>query len=390
LCIFSIAIGITLYLSVEKINEGTKSGFTNTISEGDLIVGASGGPLQLLLYTIFHIGSPVKNIKHATYDYFDNHPMVEWTIPISLGDSYKGHRVVATSKAFFDHYRFRGKQKPVMKQGKWFNGLFDVVLGHQVYEKLKHQIDDRIVLSHGVSKNSFITHKQAPFRVSGVLEATGTPFDQSVFISMEAMEVIHLKMQADDLKSLSKRDIKVEQLTSFILKAKTPILILRLQREINTFQAEPLLSIIPAFTLNELWKITENIEKILKFINLCVLIVALFGLIISLYSSLFQRTGELRILRSIGAGPSQIARSLLYEGVILVFLGVVFGYLLFILTILTIRPMIMAKFSLIIDYPSLTLSDFSLLGGFVILGGFTAIIPALSSYLSSRRKGLAV
>ena len=107
LCVLSIALSVTLFLGIERIRNGARDGFTNTISKTDLIVGAKGGPLQLLLYTVFHIGGAVNNIKISTYNDIKANPQVEWTIPISLGDAYRGFRVVGTDENFYEHYRFR-------------------------------------------------------------------------------------------------------------------------------------------------------------------------------------------------------------------------------------------------------------------------------------------
>ena len=106
LCVLSIALSLSLFLMVEKLRNGVEEGFTNTISNADLIVGSRSGPLQLLLYTVFHMGSPTNNIRYSSYEEIKSNPTVAWTIPISLGDSYKGHRVVATDENFFKHYQF--------------------------------------------------------------------------------------------------------------------------------------------------------------------------------------------------------------------------------------------------------------------------------------------
>ena len=103
LCVSSIALSVALLLGVERIKNGARDGFTNTISQTDLIVGAKGGPLQLVLYTVFRIGSPTNNIRFSSYTKIKNLPEVDWTIPISLGDAYRGYRVVGTDENFFKY-----------------------------------------------------------------------------------------------------------------------------------------------------------------------------------------------------------------------------------------------------------------------------------------------
>ena len=96
LCVASISLSVALLLGVERMKNGARDGFTNTISQTDLIVGAKGGTLQLVLYTVFRIGAPTNNIRYSSYNEIKNLPEVDWTIPISLGDAYRGYRVVCS------------------------------------------------------------------------------------------------------------------------------------------------------------------------------------------------------------------------------------------------------------------------------------------------------
>ena len=114
LTILSLAMSLVLLLSVERIKRAAQEGFTQTISQTDLIVGARSGPLQLVLYTVFNVGTATQNVSWSTYQELKKHPAVEWTIPYSLGDGYRGFRVVGTDSSFFEHYRFRGQQKIVL------------------------------------------------------------------------------------------------------------------------------------------------------------------------------------------------------------------------------------------------------------------------------------
>ena len=116
LCMASIALSVVLFLGVERLRKGARDGFTNTISKTDLIVGARSGPLNLLLYTVFHMGSPTNNIHYSTYQKLKKNPMIGWTIPISLGDNYKGYRVVGTNEDFFKYYKYRGDESIKLKE----------------------------------------------------------------------------------------------------------------------------------------------------------------------------------------------------------------------------------------------------------------------------------
>jgi putative ABC transport system permease protein len=107
LTVLSIALSVALLTGVENIRTSARDSFAGTISQTDLIVGARGGSLPLLLYAVFHMGTPTNDITFKTYEHFKNHPAVDWTIPLSLGDSYHGYRVVGTTADFYSHYPFR-------------------------------------------------------------------------------------------------------------------------------------------------------------------------------------------------------------------------------------------------------------------------------------------
>jgi putative ABC transport system permease protein len=191
LCVLSIALSVTLFLSIERIRNGAREGFTNTISKTDLIVGAKGGPLQLLLYSVFHIGGAVNNIRMETYEELKKSPQVEWSIPFSLGDAYRGHRVIGTDDNFFHHYRFRGDKKVTLSEGRIPTDTFEVGLGSVVAEKYKHKLNDPIVLSHGISAAAIISHDQTPFKIVGIIAPTQTPIDTAVYITLQGMEAMH-------------------------------------------------------------------------------------------------------------------------------------------------------------------------------------------------------
>jgi putative ABC transport system permease protein len=124
LTVASIALSVTLLLGVERIRNEARSSFTNTISGTDLIVGARTGPVQLLLYSVFRIGNATNNISWQSYQDISRNPKVKWTIPISLGDSHQGYRVMGTNKAYFDYFRFAGGRQLELSEGSIFKGVF--------------------------------------------------------------------------------------------------------------------------------------------------------------------------------------------------------------------------------------------------------------------------
>ena len=138
-----------MLLGIERIQSGAKKSFESTVSGVDLIAGARSGPVNLLLYSVFRIGNATNNISYESFEKISNDDLVDWTIPISLGDSHKGFKVVGTNENYFKHYKYAGDKKLSLENGKPFEGIFDVVIGADVASKLSYKVGNKITLSHG-------------------------------------------------------------------------------------------------------------------------------------------------------------------------------------------------------------------------------------------------
>ena len=237
LTVMSIALSVTLLVGVERLRTEARASFANTLSGTDLIVGARSGPVQLLLYSVFRIGDATNNISWQSYQDIAAHPKVAWTVPISLGDSHRGFRVLGTSAAYFEHYRYGRDRRLAIDEGQPFADLYDAVLGAQVADELGYKIGDAIVLAHGASEVSFARHDDKPFRVAGILARTGTPVDRTVHVSLEAIEAIHIDWQSGaPIPGLA---ISADQARAMDLtpKAITAALV-GLESKVTTFQVQ--------------------------------------------------------------------------------------------------------------------------------------------------------
>ena len=188
--VIAIAFSVALFLGVEKVRTGAKASFADTISGTDLIVGARSGSVQLLLYSVFRIGNATNNITWESYQDIIARPEVDWAVPISLGDSHRQFRVMGTTGDFFTHYKYRQGQGLALQDGLLMDDLYDAVIGADVAAALGYEVDSPIVVAHGIA--SFTEHDDQPFRVSGILEKTGTPVDRTVIVSLAAIEAIHV------------------------------------------------------------------------------------------------------------------------------------------------------------------------------------------------------
>lgn len=190
LTIFSIALSVALLIAIEKVRVQAKDSFTNTISGTDLIVGARTSSVNLLLSSVFQMGTATNGIKYESYEEIASNNTVKWSIPFSLGDSHKGYKVMGTTNDFYNHYKYGSKQSLSASQGVWFKDITDVVIGNEVANQLKYNIGDEIIIAHG-GADSYIHHDKQPFVISGILAPTATPVDRTVFISLEGIDSLH-------------------------------------------------------------------------------------------------------------------------------------------------------------------------------------------------------
>lgn len=196
LTLLTIAASVALLLAVERVRVQAKASFASTVSGTDLIVGARGGSIQLLLYAIFRIGDAPQNFSWESYQALRGHPAVAWTIPLALGDAYRGYRVLGTDHNYFEHYRYGGGQNLQLAQGRAFEAHNEAVLGAEVAQRLGHGLGHAIVVSHGLGEVSFHHHDEDPFTVVGILAATGTPVDRTVHISLAGLAHMHRDWQS--------------------------------------------------------------------------------------------------------------------------------------------------------------------------------------------------
>jgi putative ABC transport system permease protein len=398
--LLSIGLSVSLWVGIEHIRGGARESFSNTISQTDLIVGARGGPIQLLLYTVFHIGTPTANVTYDSYEKLKNHKAVLWTIPISLGDSHRGYRVVGTNEDFYRHYRYRQDQRLELARGRAPTEIFDVALGSDVAQALHYDLGARIVVTHGITHSTGIMdHDDKPFTVVGILKPTRTPIDRSVYVTLEGIEAMHidwkqgappLKGQETPAEKIKKADIKIEQITAFFLRTKSRVQTLGLQREITNFPEEPLMAVLPGVALAELWNGISYGEQVLKVVALFVVIVGLLGMLMSLYTSLNERRREIAILRALGVGSVKVISLLVFESGLLTLIGALLGVVVVYVSVILLQPIIEQQFGLHIPLRLFTRGEYVYLIAVVIGGLLIGLIPAWKAYRNSLSDGLSV
>lgn len=391
-----IALAVGLFLCVEKLRTSAKLSFTNTISGTDLIVGPRTGSIQLLLYSIFRIGDATSNLSWTSYNLIKDHPSVDWSVPISLGDSHKQFRVMGTSQAFFEHYKFRQDKSLSFKEGNVFLDLFDTVIGSDVAEILNYSVDDPIIVSHGLI--SLVEHENAPFKISGVLEKTGTPIDRTVIVKLEGIEAIHVDWRggakipgrATPIDKIRSMDLTPKEITAVMIGVKSPLEIFSLQRVINRYEREPLMAILPGLALQELWEIVSVAETALFAVSVMIVFTALIGMMASTLSSLNERRREMAILRSVGANPTTILSLFVCEATITSLGGVITGFILAYGGLAIAQPLVDAKYGIWLSISAPTFYELYFFLTVITSGIVVSAVPAIKAYRISLADGLTV
>ncbi len=399
LTILSIAISVTLYLGVDQIRKSARTSFETALSGTDLLVGARSGETNLLLYAVFHLGEPVANLDWQTYQEFADHKDVAWTIPISLGDSFQGYRVIGTSDAYFDHFQYGAKQKLAFATGAPFDDLFDAVLGAEVAKALNLSVGDKVALSHGIGATSFSKHDDKPFIVSGILQPTGTPVDRVVHVSLAGIEAIHLGWQggvaSPAARRLSQDDVRAmsftpKSITAFLVGMKSRVKTLRLQRTINLYRKEPLTAILPGVALTRLWQVVGVVETAMKIIAGFVIATGLIGMLTAILSGLNERRREMALLRAVGAHPVHISSLMICEAVAIAFTGAMIGAAFAGIGTALATPLIQSSFGIVMAPIVFGLSELIILMFIVGLAAILGCFPAWAAYRRTVADGLTV
>lgn len=387
LSVFSIAISVVLLLGIQRIVSETKNHFLNTINQTDIIVAASNGSLDILLKLIFHIGDGLEELEYSSYEEVSKLDEVAWSVPLSVGDSFRGFSAVGTNADYFRHYKYANNQSLEFAEGGNFDGFFDLIVGSNAAKKLHLKLGESVYLSHG-DTHEHHEHKNRAFVISGILKPSFTPNDDLVFIQLKTDEAMHLEWQSGHFvdmhisnEELSKMDIQPKHISGMLLGLKNRAQILEVEDKINHLKNENLKAVIPAKALAKLYKIMKQFEDIFMLISSMVFVGAIFTMLASMFSTLNERRREMAVLRSLGANIKIIFALFASEALFIVLGGIVLGNVL-LTALLAFMPQNISFL------PSLYELFMLLVMGITAL--LASLIPAIKSYRNSLYDGLSI
>ena len=321
LLLFALGVGLVSFLCL--LNSQLQENFEKNLADIDLVLGAKGSPLQLILCSMYHIDSPTGNIKLKEVQAFlnPNHPLIAKAIPLSLGDSYKGYRIVGTSALFPELY------KASISQGRIFNQALEVVIGASVAKAAGLKLNDEFSSSHGLINDGLDNTHEQKFKVVGIFEPTGAVIDQLITTPLESIWLVHESHQHEG-EAHEENETEERSITSLLLqyRSKTNFQVLNLPRNIN--ENTNLQAAIPAMEMNRLYAMLGLGEQALRLLALVIMLVSGMSIFISLFNSLKERRYELALMRVMGASRARLFFQILAEALLLAFLGCLIGLLL--------------------------------------------------------------
>lgn len=391
--IFLLGLGIAVIAILIMVNHQLREKINTNARGIDLVVGAKGSPMQLILCNIFHVDFPTGNIKLWEAERVARNRLVKKAIPIALGDSYQSHRIIGTSQAYARLYNAE------LANGSWWNSPMEVTLGARVAEALKLKPGQSFESTHGLTRQGH-AHESQPFVVAGIMERTNTVLDDLILTSVESVWEVHEGHAGDEkdsvghsqaiasplVPSVSAGDSSKE-ITSLLIQYRSAMGALQLPRWVNGQSS--LQAASPAFETARLFSIIGVGAEILKGFAWVLIFISALSIFIALYNSLKERKYDLAIMRSMGASRTKIFFFVVMEGTTLTFLGTCFGLALahgvLFLSGILIGDAERSGITGAIFYPE----EGIILAASLLLGALCALLPAVQAYRTDISKVLA-
>lgn len=434
LTVLSIALSVFLVVGVERVRTSAKDGFASSASGIDLIAAARGDAVQILMGTVFGVGSTGPGIGWDSYEMIADLPEVNWAVPIALGDNHRGFPVVGTTAGYFDHFRHSGGQALSFAEGHAFPDQGGAVIGAEIAGRFGYGVGTTIVNAHGAGEIAFDVHDESPFAVSGILSPTGTAVDRMVYVSLEGFDRLHADRQtgADDpFAALDGVSFGAEQagmtgqeiedlgeaghgeaghvrgdtdpheapaehaghepakINAVYVGLVDRGAVLSVQRAVNDYPAEPLTAVLPNVALLQLWSITGAAETALLAMASAVAFAGIIGMVVMISASLEVRRREFAILRSVGATPARIFSLIVLESVLITAIGIVVGLASLWAVSVLLEPYLAARFGLRLGAGPLMQREVGLVLAVLVAGTVASVLPAARVYRMTLADGLS-
>jgi len=382
-----LILGIGIISLLLQLNTLIKDQMDNNLRGIDMVVGAKGSPLQLILSSVYHIDSPTGNISLKDAENISKNRMVGSSIKILYGDNHKGFRIVGAEKKFIELY------KGVIKEGKEWNSPYEVLVGSKVYEKLNINLGDNLVSSHGLRETGQ-SHDEGTFKVVGLLEPSNSVIDQLIITSPESVWDIHDTHNHEDDHEHEHEDeddheneYDDREITAMLIKFKSPMNIIQFPRQIN--ENTNLQAAVPSYEISRLFKLFGFGIETLSYLAYLIILVSGFSLFINLFNSMRERKYEMALIRTLGASRFQLSSMITLESLVLTISGFVLGILFSRFGVMFVSSLMEESINYNFSSFKILNEEYWLLGLSILIGIISSLIPAIQVYKMNISKILA-
>jgi putative ABC transport system permease protein len=387
LSIMLLAIGVGMVAFVMVVSQQLTDRFNRDIRGIDMVVGAKGSPLQLILSAVYQMDSPTGNIPLREVKRLQKHPLVKYSIPLAYGDSYQGYRIVGTEEKYLEHYDAQ------FATGNVWTKDFEAVIGSETAENLNLKLGDHFHGSHGLVDDMHV-HEEEAYHVSGILKPTGTVVDRLILTNIGSVWHIHgehgdAEEKAHDHEGHDHGDDVHEghahepeddsrEITALLIKFKNPMAMMQLPRHVNT--NTNMQAALPAIEVNRLYQLLGVGFTTLQIIGALIMTIAAISVFISLLNSLKDRKYELALMRSLGASPFKLFSMVILESLLLCIIGYSAGIALGRIGLLLMARLGEEQMQMSLTGNGFTMEEVWLLPVTLIIGLIAALIPAFQAY----------
>ncbi|GAB3513881.1 ABC transporter permease [Emticicia fontis] len=383
-----MTLGIAIISLLLLLGKQLQDKFAKNISGIDMVVGAKGSPLQLILSSVYQIDNPTGNVYLSDVQEIAQNPLVKEMIPLSMGDNYLSYRIVGTNKKYFEHFKAK------LATGAMFKKDLDVVLGAQVALNTGMKVGDTFSSSHGLDAEGEV-HGDTKYKVSGILEFNNSVVDNLVLTSLNSVWNIHEHKEAHaeedstthEEHEAEEADMSKREITSALIKFRSPMGLMSMPRNIN--QNSKLQAALPSIEVNRLFELLGIGIDGLQILAAVIMLISGISVFVSLYNSLKERKYEMALMLSMGASRTRLFLMLLLEGVLLALFGFVAGVILSRVGIILISNQLSKKFHFDVNQISLQTGEIYLFIGALAIGILAAALPSINIYRLNISRTLA-
>ena len=364
--ILLLALGVAIISLMLQVGKQLEDTLNRNIKQIDMVMGAKGSPLQLILSAVFQIDAPTGNISLAEANRIAKSPLVKNAIPLAYGDSYRGFRIVGTEKGYADLYQAE------LGEGKFFEQSFQVVLGANAARELRLNIGDKFQSQHGLDAEGE-DHEAHFFEVVGILKPSGTVADQLLLTSVSSVWEAHHHEEDEHSE-----EEETQEITAMLIQFRSPMGMVQLPRYVN--EKTNMQSALPSYEVYRLLDLMGIGISLLQSLALGIMVVSGLSLFISLYNALKERKYEMALLRNFGASRLALVQLVLQEGILLTTIGFALGILLSRLGFWAFTQLTAESYHYQLGFQPFMAEEAYLLVGAILIGILASILPAIQVF----------